>query len=261
MLRRIAIAVRNQWMGALALFVALGGTAVAATGALDGPAPGQNSVGSLDIINGQVQNGDIQDNAVGSGKVSNDSLTATDVAQNTLGFRETATSASDEIKVGSIDEWDVADDSLAGADVLNNSLTRRDIAAETLTGDNIEDQTLRGADILPQSGVDTCIATVRIGSLCVRAENSHRTWREAMSHCANLDLRVPTIGEALQLAQTHDIPNVDETEGFWTDETTNGVVSGGQRIETAYIVDDAGNFGHLGQQAEEETVCVMTPVN
>ena len=93
MLRRIGTHVRNQWMGALALFVALGGTAFAATGALDGPAPGQNSVGSLDIINGQVQNGDLQDNAVGSSKVNNDTLTAADIAQNTLGFRETATSA------------------------------------------------------------------------------------------------------------------------------------------------------------------------
>jgi hypothetical protein len=50
---------RRQWMGALALFLVLtGGTAYAA-GALDGPLPGTNRVGSLDIINGQVLAADV----------------------------------------------------------------------------------------------------------------------------------------------------------------------------------------------------------
>jgi hypothetical protein len=31
-------------------------------------------------------------------------------------------------------------------------------------------------------------------------------------------MRVPTIGEAFQLAQTYDIPAVGEGELFWTDE-------------------------------------------
>lgn len=233
--------VRSQWMGALALLVALGGTAYAASGPLDGPAPGKNSVGSLDVIDGQVQSADIQDNAVGSSKVKNDSLTDNDIAQNTIGFRESATSASDEIEYGSIDEYDVADGTLTTDDVANQSLT--------------------GDDILPRSGVDSCTATVRLGSLCVRAENSARKWREAMTHCANLDLRVPTLGEALQLAQTHDIPNVDESEFFWTDEQDDGTTFDGHIIETGYVVDDADHFGELSHQATAETVCVMNPVN
>ena len=154
-------------MSAAALFVALGGTAVAATAALDGPAPGQNSVGSLDIINGQVQSADIQDNSVVSSKVKEDSLTAVDVAQNTLGFRETATSQSDEIAAGSIDEWDVANGSLMGVDIAdhsigasdigsqqvgsdevsNDSLLQSDIRAGAVTGDEVLDDSVTGADI------------------------------------------------------------------------------------------------------------------
>jgi hypothetical protein len=50
---------RRQWMGALALFLVLtGGTAYAA-GALDGPLPGTDQVGSLDIIDGQVRSPDV----------------------------------------------------------------------------------------------------------------------------------------------------------------------------------------------------------
>ena len=85
MLRRAGSHVRNQWMGALSLFLVLaGGTAAAATVALDGPATGQNSVGSLDIIDRQVQNVDIQDSAVRGGKVRDESLTGADIDEATL---------------------------------------------------------------------------------------------------------------------------------------------------------------------------------
>ena len=95
MLRRLGSHIRNQWAGFLALFLVLtGGTAYALNGS--------NTVFSDDIVNGQVLSGDVKDNG----------LTANDIAQNTLGFRETATSAADEIEYGSIDEWDVADNSL-----------------------------------------------------------------------------------------------------------------------------------------------------
>ena len=252
MLRRIGAHVRNQWMGALALFVALGGTAVAATGALDGPAPGQDSVGSLDIIDGQVQSTDLRNNAVVGSKVRDDSLTDTDIAQNTLGFRETATSASDEIKFGSIDEWDVADNSLAGADVANNSLAGADVADNSLTG----------ADIADNSGVDSCLGSVRLGSLCARAENSTRTWDEAFIHCANLGMRVPTLGEARQLLQTYDIPNVGPSEWFWTDELSVTENSGnGNLDEIGYTARENGGVSPAYPYIPWETVCVSTPTN
>jgi hypothetical protein len=67
---------------------------------------------------------------------------------------------------------------------------------------------------------------------------------------------VPTLGEALQLAQTHDIPNVDQQESFWTDE----IVNDGSGV-SAIVVNDAGADGLLGSGGSAETVCVMTPTN
>ncbi len=182
MVSKFFVHLRAQWMGALALFLVIaGGTAYAA-----------NSIGSSDIIDGQVKTADIGNNQVRS--------------------------------------VDVRDDSLAGGG-------------------------LTGADIADQSGVDTCVLTQRIGSLCVRAENFARNWNEAQNHCANLDLRVPTLGEARQLAQTHDIPNVDQGELFWTDEFFAN--SG----EYAFVMDDQGGSGSFPASNTFETVCVMTPTN
>src|SRR5919109_4122739 len=55
----------------VALFVALTTSAYA----VDGPNPGVDTVGSQDIINAEVKQADIGGNAVGSGKVIDESLT------------------------------------------------------------------------------------------------------------------------------------------------------------------------------------------
>ena len=55
---------------------------------------------------------------------------------------------------------DVIDNSLLSADLKNNQAVKSaDVQAEALTGADMN-----------QSGVDTCVLTVRIGQLCVRAE-------------------------------------------------------------------------------------------
>jgi len=131
---------------------------------------------------------------------------------------------------------DVADNAVRGPDVLNESLT--------------------GQDIQNQSGVDTCVSTGRIGQLCARAENFARSWFDAAHHCANLDLRLPTLGEALQLAKTHDIPNVDGDEFFWTQDRYSN--SGGI---FAYIVNDNATLSAIAASESFETVCVTTPTN
>jgi hypothetical protein len=131
-------------------------------------------------------------------------------------------------------------------DVADNAVGSRDVINESLTG----------RDIKNQSRVDTCVSTVRLGQVCVRAENSHRQWLNAAKHCANLDLRLPTFGEALELAQTHDIPNVDELEDFWTQDR--------YRIgdfEFADRVGDDGTTGVAPTTSSLETVCVTTPTN
>ena len=84
----------------IALFVALVGTA----SAVDGPLPGQNQVGSADIINNEVQTADIKDanlttvdirsNAVTTGKIGDGEVRTADVLDDSLTPRTSRMSAS-----------------------------------------------------------------------------------------------------------------------------------------------------------------------
>ena len=133
---------------------------------------------------------------------------------------------------------DVADNAVNSADVTNESLT--------------------GADIKNKSGVDSCVNTVRIGNLCFRSENLHRVWDEALQHCANLDLRLPTLAEGLELAKTHDLPGVGEFEFFWTGD--HWVMDGKFSADTVSDQGGAG-FTRTNSGLTNETVCVTTPTN
>jgi hypothetical protein len=203
MLRTALTHLRAQWMGALALFLVIaGGTAYAA-----------NTIGSSDIIDGQVKSADIGNNQVYSADVRDDTL---------------------------------PNGGLVSADLKNNQAVR---------SADVRDETLTGADVADQSGVDTCVSTVRIGQLCFRAENFDRNWNEALGFCADLDLRLPTVAEAIELAQTHDLPDVGTTEDFWTDELI------GESTQEAVLADDSGDLTSDSPAALNETVCVTTPTN
>jgi hypothetical protein len=134
------------------------------------------------------------------------------------------------------------------ADVADNAVNSADVANESLTG----------ADIKNRSGVDTCVNTNRLGNLCVRAENFAREWLDGARHCANLGLRQPTLGEARELATTHDIPNVDPDEEFWTAD----IYQNGTDDRAFYMTDDQAESPG-GDAANPllhfETVCVTTP--
>jgi hypothetical protein len=92
----------------VALFVAMGGSAVAVT------AIASNSIGSKHIVNGQVKSKDLAANAVRGPKVLDESLSGADVADGTVGAAD--------VTDGSLTGADVADDSLTGADVNESSL-------------------------------------------------------------------------------------------------------------------------------------------
>ena len=121
MLHRIGTHVRNQWMGTLALFVALGGTAYAAA-TIGSAEIIDGSIASVDVKNGGIGNDDLAANAVRAPKVLDESLTGHDIQDNTIG----------------------------GADVnetLLDPLTHAQIKDESLTGHDIQDNTIGGADI------------------------------------------------------------------------------------------------------------------
>jgi hypothetical protein len=90
MAERIRDHIRSNVVGYVALFIALSGTAYA----VDGPLPGQNQVGSQDIINSevksediggaQVRNSDLSFGAVTTGKIATGGVQTLDVFNNTL---------------------------------------------------------------------------------------------------------------------------------------------------------------------------------
>lgn len=151
--------------------------------------------------------------------------------------------------IGSID---VIDNSLRSVDLKNNDVRSVDVRSEELTG----------VDIADQSGVDTCThGTSRYGELCVaNPDTTERIWYQAAVHCSNLQLRLPSTGEAMSLAKHYDVPtvgNFPEGQFFWTDEQTDSASSGGA------VVDEAGNLANTpaSNSGGSRTVCVTTPTN
>jgi hypothetical protein len=82
------------------------------------------------------------------------------------------------------------------ADLRSNSVGPGEIINGGVRTLDVPDESLTGNDIANQSGVDTCVQSTRIGQLCFRAENFARKWEPASDHCGNLDLRLPSFGEA-----------------------------------------------------------------
>jgi hypothetical protein len=109
----------------LCLFLLLGGTAAA----VDGSLPGQNTVGSEDVINGEVKYDDLGANSVGSDKIINGKVKNPDLGP---GAADTNT-----IRDNGVRSVDVRDDSLPGGG---------------LTGSDIDESTLQGLPGAPPTG-------------------------------------------------------------------------------------------------------------
>src|SRR3954447_22084863 len=112
MSRRIGDYIRQHHIALLALFIALSGTAYA----VDGPLPGQNQVGSEDIINGEVKTSDLGANSVASAKIVDRQVKNADLS------------------IGASSSNTIADGGIQGIDVKNNTLTGTQIDESTLSG-------------------------------------------------------------------------------------------------------------------------------
>jgi hypothetical protein len=116
---RLIALVRAQWAGLLALFLVIaGGTAYAA-----------NTIGSTDIINGQVKSVDIGTNEVTSADVRDDTL-----ANGGL--------APVDLRPGAVGTSEVADNALRGADIATGAVSSTKVADESLTGSDVAESTL-----------------------------------------------------------------------------------------------------------------------
>lgn len=128
MLAKLFVHLRQQWMGALALFLVVsGGVAYAA-----------NTVFSSDIVNGEVKSPDIGNNQVRSVDVRDDTLaggglTSADLAPNSVGRNDLAPAAfaAGDIALQS-GGYGIANDAVQGVEVSANTLTGADIDERSL---------------------------------------------------------------------------------------------------------------------------------
>jgi hypothetical protein len=120
---------------------------------------------------------------------------------------------------------------------------------------NIIAGSINGQDIADQSGVDTCKAplTAKYGPVCVGSDGGARTWIVAARYCAGYELRLPSLPEAIALAQNHDVPGVTVPQEFWTDDE---LYVNAYKAET---VDESGGLGEHLETTPEQTVCVTDP--
>jgi hypothetical protein len=101
-MRRIIDYARQQHLALIALFFALGG----------GVAWAADTIGSADIIDGEVRSADLSDGGVKAVDIGANQVRISEVADDAVGDPESALIAEDEIVDGSVDGQDVNEASL-----------------------------------------------------------------------------------------------------------------------------------------------------
>jgi hypothetical protein len=150
--------IRSNVVGYAAVFIALSGTAYA----VDGPLPGQDQVGSADIINGEVKNNDVGANSVTSGKVQDQTLTKSDLGSSSVGAFEIDGNAfrNEDIRAqfgpnfskaygipaGAIQSDEITNQSIGAADLGPGSVGSSEVATDSLQGGDINESTLSALD-------------------------------------------------------------------------------------------------------------------
>lgn len=119
----------------VAVFLALGGTALAAVG--------KNTVRSAHIVDGTVRTIDLRDSAVNSAKVADESLTAADLGANSVN--------SDEIAENAVGTSEVAPDSLTAGDLGAASVTSSEVADQSLTANDLGPDSVGASEIAADS--------------------------------------------------------------------------------------------------------------
>jgi hypothetical protein len=139
---------RSNVIGYVAVFIALSGTAYA----IDGPLPGQNQVGSEDIIDGEVKTSDLGGNSVATGKIANGQVQSADLADSVISDDTlNPLTGSTKIAAGAVKASELGDSSVFSSEVAPNVLKGEDIATNAIGGLEVADQSLGSVDLGPGS--------------------------------------------------------------------------------------------------------------
>ena len=133
--------VRQNHLALLALFIALGGSAIAA-GKIGPNGIRKDAIRSRHIKDGAVTGADVLDGGLTGADLQDQSITGSDVQKGSL--------TGVEVADGSLSPEDLRAKSLTGDNILDGSLTGAQVRAESLLGTNILNGTVTGADVLDQ---------------------------------------------------------------------------------------------------------------
>lgn len=190
-----------------------------------------------------------------------------------------------------VNSSDVVNESLLSQDVkgkngttstaaVNGTLTGADISGQaakpsvgqpfvdgSLTGADVRNDSLTGADIADHSGVDTCPspATARFGRICAGSDGGLRTYQQALDRCAALGLRLPSHSQAVTLTVNHDVPGLPPAGGtfdfLWTDAASFYADFDTTPVShpLTIVVDENGDWYYSRQDDTLRTVCVTDP--
>jgi hypothetical protein len=148
MLGKLFVQIRQQWMGALALFLVLsGGTAYAA-----------NTVGSSDIIDESILSQDVKNSEVKSVDIANQQVTSADVKDDSLpngglGSIDLAAASvgSDEIATDAVKATEIANDSIDTGEIVDNSLFASDLGTNSVGASELQDGVVNSAEVANNS--------------------------------------------------------------------------------------------------------------
>jgi len=131
----------------LALMIAVG----------TGGAYAANTIGSSDIIDGQVKTADLGANAVNSSKLANGEVQVADIGQGAV--------ATEEIANNQVKATDIGDGEVKSAEIANGQVQTAEIGADQVRGSHVLNDNLTGADIATNAlkGADIDEATLDIG--------------------------------------------------------------------------------------------------
>jgi len=260
--------IRSNIVGYIALFLfAMGGSAYA----LDGPLPGQNQVGSDDIINSEVKGVDIGAGEVKNGDIGAFEIKANNIAPDSLGGAKIADRSvkNADLGLGASSSNTIADRGIQAIDVKLNTLTGAEIDESSLDP-NVLQRRIGGGCApgqairdVAQNGTVTCEPVGGGGSSWLLAGNAGTTSSDFLGTTDNqpLNLRVNNArGLRLEPASdgTNQSPNV--IGGIATNSVTPGVyaatIGGGGQVNpadpaTANEVTDA--FGTIGGGTQNQT--------
>jgi hypothetical protein len=125
-------------IGLVALFVALGGTSVAAVSL------SKNSVGAKQIKKNAVAASEIKKNAVRAAEINRNAVGASEIRSNAVAGGDVADGGIGSLDLGdnSVGSGELADNSVGGGELADNSVGTAEVTDDSLTGSDIDEFTL-----------------------------------------------------------------------------------------------------------------------